>query len=374
MVRQGWMTDEVIQKARELGDIGRYELARATGLSEWKARMLLEFVHSTGGAGDGSISREADRCAERIMPMLSEPASVDSISDSLLIHPTIVRESINRIREMGYPVDEVTKDVFVINRLPAKSETETPLPRPSGKHGDEIRIGIVADTHLGSKSQQITHLWNAYREFADMGISTVYHAGDVFAGVGVYRGQHNDLFLHSYAEQVEYAEQYYPMIDGITTYAIAGNHDVRSLANGGSDPVVELSKRRPDIVSLGITSAWAKSSGGQVSVYLLHPSGASGFSPEYKLRRLIAHLISRGMSPTIAVCGHWHQACRTRKHGIIGYMPGCFESITDYETRKMLQPQLGALAITIRIDDSGKARRVTEDWIENLSPVERDYQ
>ena len=121
--------------------------------------------------------------------------------------------------------------------------------------GHTVRLGVVSDTHLGSQYQALAELEAVYDEFACRGVSAVMHAGDVFAGVGMYRGQETDELLpavDTYSRQVDYAEAEYPARDGITTYMIAGNHDLDgAFSRSLSSPVRALASRRRDITYLG---------------------------------------------------------------------------------------------------------------------------
>lgn len=87
-----------------------------------------------------------------------------------------------------------------------------------------VRFGIITDTHICSKYQQITFLKHFYELCFKKKIQTVLHAGDVTDGNGrIYSGHFYELFLHSYDEQVEYVVRNYPKQSGINTYMLGGN-------------------------------------------------------------------------------------------------------------------------------------------------------
>ncbi len=89
--------------------------------------------------------------------------------------------------------------------------------------GETFKVGLVADTHLGSRFQQLTHLTSFYHLCAQRGIKAILNAGDVTDGQNVYRGQQFELFCHGADAQADYAIKHYPKVKGITTYVIGGN-------------------------------------------------------------------------------------------------------------------------------------------------------
>ena len=46
-----------------------------------------------------------------------------------------------------------------------------------------IRFGLMGDTQIGSKYTQLTYLHNFYNLVAEMGITDVYHTGDITDGL-----------------------------------------------------------------------------------------------------------------------------------------------------------------------------------------------
>lgn len=360
--------DALVERAQGLGLTGRTTIMRALNLTDWKAARVVDAIKArrAAAASEDEPSGFPGRLAELLT---GSPRTVEDLANALDCSPARVRAGLNDLNAAGHPIQERGPDAFVRETNPAPAHTPTELPPPDDR--GVIRIGFVSDTHLGSMQQQLTHLRDAYRRMSDLGITTVYHVGDVLAGVNVYRGQHNELFLHSYDEQIAYAVEAYPRTPGIVTKAIAGNHDLRSLKDGGADPVKVWAMQRPDVEYLGPYSAWATA--GDFSIYLLHPDGGGSYAVSYKLQKLVESFLG-GYKPHIAMVGHWHQAVRLRTRGVKAYMPGCFEAQTEFERRRMLQPQLGALALELRMNDAGSVHQITEHWIEDFVPLERDWK
>lgn len=206
--------------------------------------------------------------------------------------------------------------------------------------GDKVRFGIVSDTHLCSKYQQLTFLNQAYDYFAENGITDVIHAGDMLAGNGkVYRGQVYELFRQGADEAMEYAIAHYPKRDGITTHVIAGNHDLSFLASDGLDIIKAICGRRDDLNYLGHYSATVTF--GKLKVGVHHGEGGVSYARSYKLQKLIEQLAPEN-KPHIFVLGHYHISCELPMYrNVYGIMLPCFEAQTPYLVRKGLYPELG---------------------------------
>lgn len=206
--------------------------------------------------------------------------------------------------------------------------------------GDKVRFGIVSDTHLTSKYQQLTFLNQAYDYFAEEGITDVVHAGDVVAGNGkVYRGQVYELFCQGADEAIDYVTRFYPKREGITTHVISGNHDLSFLASEGLDIIKAVAKERKDFNYLGHYSATLVF--GELKVGVHHGEGGVAYARSYKMQKLIEQLAPEN-KPHVFILGHYHVGCELPMYrNVYGIMAPCFESQTPYLVRKGLYPEIG---------------------------------
>ena len=300
-----WLTPELVKRARKLKG-GRRVLARELHLTEHKARIL------------------ADVASGKIEMPTARPDTI----------------------------------------LPA----ETRVVVPEHKDG-RYKVGIVSDTHFGSDQQQPRMLDQMYDAFEREGVRQVYHAGDLLTGIDVYRGQAQEIFLHTMDEQVDYAIERYPRRDGIKTSIIAGNHDLSCTLRGGLDPLRAVAAARDDITYLGPLSAWVYF--GPLSLYLLHPKGGLAYAVSYKLQKLIESF-EGGRKPNVVVCGHWHKQAFVIERHVFGILPGCFEAQTTFERGLMLQPQLGGVVLDIEVREEEIAYTVSPKWMHFFVPRDKD--
>lgn len=350
------------------------QTSRATGVSE---RTIGKWLRRFGipapppGAAPvppvGVIPEIADdpllESARRALHRAPDAMSIEELADELDVAPKRARECVEALREEGFRVvdDEATPGAVRLEKLPPVSTNVTRLRL----QGDEITIGIVSDTHIGSREQALDELHTIYHEFEARGIDTVLHAGDLVAGVGIYRGQvANGLLpgMHTYKEQVDYATEVYPRIDDITTYIIAGNHDIEGEAGRiGADPVQAVCHRRRDFVYCGAYHGSVELPNGAHAT-MVHGRGGGGYAISYKPQRYIEGL-PPGRKPALLIHGHYHVAGWFEHRSVPSLLAGCFEWQTDLLVRLGLQPAVGAWVMTIRLGDDGSVVGMVPEWI-----------
>jgi len=116
---------------------------------------------------------------------------------------------------------------------------------------DEEPIGMLSDTHIGSKYWRPDLLEKYYQIAVEEGVHRFYHAGDIVDGERIYRGQVYDLYAHGHSAQVDAVVDEYPRLDDVVTYYILGNHDLSFWKTAGADISREIGDRRDDLICLG---------------------------------------------------------------------------------------------------------------------------
>ena len=257
---------------------------------------------------------------------------------------------------------EDADDQRLIEELQSRGHQVELHPRTGGegfKHirADEpqgsVRFGVVSDTHLGSKHQQLTYLHQFYDYAMNEGVEFFLHAGDIVDGLHtVHRGAMvYEQFVHGFDAQVAYAAEVYPKV-GVPTYIINGNHDLWFHTNTGSNVAKTLADMRDDMEYLGDEGAYYKI-GDAVEVYVMHPAGGPAYARSYKLQKWIEQ-VPPHQKPHLALLGNWHiSAMLPSYRNVIGALVPCFQAQTPYERRKGLNPEVGGYVIDIDWDEKG---------------------
>jgi len=140
-----------------------------------------------------------------------------------------------------------------------------------------VRIGIISDTHLCSKYQQLSLLHKAMKELDKEKVDFIVHAGDVVEGRNVYRGQSEEVFFSGYDEQRDYLVENFPRSKrGVKIYMISGQHDYSFYKLSGANILRSACYKRKDLVYRGDFSAKFTVKG--VRVEVLHPGGGVSYA------------------------------------------------------------------------------------------------
>lgn len=225
----------------------------------------------------------------------------------------------------------------------------------------KCRIGLVSDTHIGSKYQQIYSLYEFYDKCEDEGVDVVLHAGDLSDGFGMYNGQVFELFALSERDQENYIVKHYPKIDGVKTIVIGGNHDESFWKKNGSDICYNVCNRRPDMQYNGFYISNINING--VNIRLHHGDGGTAYARSYKPQRLAMSCIENEniLNPDILVIGHYHSSCILPQFlGIYTVqMPGFQAQTPNYMGRKGLNPDIGGIILEVEKRSGSKKYTVT---------------
>ncbi len=305
------------------------------------------------------------------------PTSVGEISRQVDRSSETIIKIIDALREKNYEVelDETSRQVLI-----PQEPSKVFKPTEFKYFKNFYRIGIVSDTQIGSKFQQMTCLYDAYSDFNKRQVDFVLHAGDLVDGMGVYRGQDVELFLHTADEQLEYVADNYPTLDrNRKTYVIGGQHDRCFYRDKGYNIIRAICKERKDLVDRGFFKAEFIVKG--LSIGLQHPGGGVSYARSYRMQKTIEnmmgfiHSIPTANAPILQLFGHWHIPCHLPSYmGIDAVSLPCFQSQTPYLEQKGLMPVIGYAVADIYLDkDNNLSSTKIEFVIQNSQIKKNDY-
>jgi predicted phosphodiesterase len=225
--------------------------------------------------------------------------------------------------------------------------------------GEEIIIGVLSDTHLGSRFADLGLLDFAYETFADYGVGTVLHAGDILDGQRIYKGHDFELDKFGADAQVDFCVERYPSIDGITTYFIDGNHDRSFWKDAGNNTGKKISQNRADLVYLGYQEAEIvlgdPENGKKATVRIFHGEDGSAYAISYRPQRYLTELPGKH-KPDMLIMGHYHKAETLYYQGVIAVQAGTTQRQTPFMRGRRLSAALGFWIINMTINETGIAR------------------
>lgn len=297
--------------------------------------------------------------AKKIYSLLRKEEDVLSLSQRLEISLDEVYGLVELLNHFDMLVDVVEiDDKFIVRKTKKVMPHKHKKVKIPMEDCNKTTIGIVSDTHLCSKEQQLHMLNSAYRYFYENEIDTVLHCGDVVDGdYGEKRkSQLYTRFMHGADEQSDYVIDMYPNVEGISTKFIQGSHDETHKINGGATLGRMIEMARSDMEYVGQDHADVNING--TKVRLRHPGG--GVS-KYRSRSVQTTIdaMSSGNKPSILLEGHYHKSYYVdyrNVHAIL--VPAlCFQS--QFMERKDVSNIMGFYDIDIYADDKGDVQYIT---------------
>jgi len=242
-------------------------------------------------------------------------------------------------------------------------------------YGKTLKFGVVSDTHLCSKHQQVSELKTAYKVFDKEKVEFVVHAGDITEGNGNhYPGQIQELFLYTFDDQVRYVITEYPVLkNGKPTYFITGDHDLDWYKMGGRDIGEAITDKRPDMIYCGQVGAYLTINGGRKFIYLHHPRGGAAYAKSYKAQKWI-EAVSPDNKPQIYINGHYHSICMYGFFRNVHWLAtGCLQSQTPFLTAQGTEVVNAFCVITLYLDEKGSITRFIPNYYYLYVPRKNDY-
>jgi predicted phosphodiesterase len=224
-----------------------------------------------------------------------------------------------------------------------------------------IRIGVVSDTHIGNKNFDRCALDYLYDYFDELGIKTVLHVGDLTDGY--YSNRPTSILEQDaigFDQQLRLFCEVYPKREGITTYAISGNHDFTFTREAFANIGEAIEARRSDIRYLGHNFAKFPLND-KSAISLIHPTDGTPQSLSLRLQQIIdrnEHRVS-----DIILVGHYHKFVQIYYKGVYGYLVPSLERQTGFMSDNNLTSLVGGLVLTIKVDDEGYIMSVTTEYV-----------
>ena len=179
-----------------------------------------------------------------------KPLRLTELADVLDRGSTAVGCALDAMISDGY---EYTRDE---NCITSDYKPVPVLPTLWDQPKERIRFAVGSDTHFGSKHIQVSALKRFIRiAVEEYEIEHFLWCGDMTAGVGVYRGQQNDLYAHSADDQLDSFVQTFPVHKGVQHIMIGGNHDYSFMKQNGFNIVKSACDKRDDFTYAGFDYA-----------------------------------------------------------------------------------------------------------------------
>jgi len=329
-----------------------------------------------------SSENKLDDNSETVLGWLQkEELSIGEISRRLDKSKETVIKILDKLKSKGYEVDLDYERHQI--RLQKELKRQFKPTKIEHLYRDTCKIGLISDSHLCSKFQQITLLHTAYKIMEKEKVNFAIHTGDLGDGDGhLYTGQVYEQFAVGIDEMCNYVVENYPKTSKFKTYIISGNHDLSFLKHFGFNFVKAVCREREDLVYRG--DVGTKFQVKNVIIEALHPSGGIPYARSYRMQKVIEGLVGDILMqvkknpqtpiPQIYLAGHLHISMFLPYISLQAYAVPCFQAQTPYLKAKGAYPQVGFWIIEVFLDKNKNVGIVRNKYYDFTGEIlENDY-
>ena len=223
-----------------------------------------------------------------------------------------------------------------------------------------LKVGVLTDTHGGSKGYSQAMLMLAFEEFAKAEVSRVFHCGDVTEGMSTRQGHIYELTPYG----IGFAAQKALMVQDLSQWdltpidMIDGNHDRWYIKAVGALIVQDIAAEIPNAEYRG--SDEADLYFGDLCVRLWHGEDGAAYAKSYRGQQVVRSL-SEDDLPHVIILGHDHKAGEWEDRGcqIVAAGACSYQSAWMRRTRK--SHDAGFTILTIEWDGE-QVRSIQRQW------------
>ena len=291
---------------------------------------------------------------DKMFAKIQNGSTTGEVCESLGISELKLGGLVEEFLLRGYDIKirEVDGEKIVLKK---KNKINKKEIKPDINNLTKIRQVWLSDTHLCNEAQQLNLINQVYKEAYDRNISTILHFGDITDGDYQNRPDHRyELFRQGASRQIEYLVNYYPYVDGITTYFITGNHDDTHNKNGGLEigPIIE--EKRPDMKFIGKERAiFRPEDSSKTSEEIFHSGGGCASSLSYRPQKYIDKM-EPGEKPNTLGIGHFHQSYFMSYRNVIALLVPCLTAKSPFAIRQGLENTMGAYFVDMYVNNKGE--------------------
>ena len=290
-----------------------------------------------------------DILCEKLIYLIQCKKKVNEICRTLRINRETLFELLRYIREKGTFINVDEHGEILRYKFPERNKTTYNMPI----NKDHVVLGLIGDTHLGSKYDDIDSLNRAYDIFDTKNVDVVFHSGYLVDGLVSTGDYFKELKETTYDGQLYYAIDRYPKYSG-KTFSVSGNHDDYWHVLTGKEIIKDISEEREDIVYLGSSRRIISING--LKLIVLHGK----FSKRNPINNIYEYVdnISNDINPNIIHSGHYHTGKYVVYSGIEMFRTGAFMKQNPHDMKHGLLNDNSLFLIDVYFDDYGNVAEI----------------
>lgn len=232
-----------------------------------------------------------------------------------------------------------------------------------GFSGDTVTIGIMSDTHLGSKYTDPDMVSRAFEVFANRGVDMICHCGDVVEGMSGRVGHIYELTHVGYHDQRAHAIDIFGQWRDTPIYMISGNHCRWFAQQNGAHIVRDICDALPNAEFMGDDEGdiilQPRGNKKPTIIKLWHGGDGSSYAVSYRVQKIVESLTG-GEKPNALFCGHTHKAMYLFDRHVHCISAGAIQRQSKWMRGKRLASHTGFWVAEISICDG--IQSIRPEW------------
>ena len=284
----------------------------------------------------------------QFIELTEKKVSISKVCEELEINKTEALGMVRLAENKGYNVVKEIQDdeVYFFNQGEVNNSKEGPLELTTDEN-NEFKFIAISNTFLGSKSQQMTIIKDIMEKAKKDNITNVFICGNISAGTYSMKSPyHEDNFIQDTEGQIDYIIKNFPKVEGMTTYFITGKKERDKISVGN-----RIADARDDMVYLGSEISDFKID--NTKVKMISSPLAQTYTESYRLQQYLESFRSED-KPDVLLLGGLNQLVHVEKRGINGLSLPSLAATTKEMEDKRRSNTVGAVAVKIKTDKSGK--------------------
>lgn len=216
--------------------------------------------------------------------------------------------------------------------------------------GETLTVGLITDTHLGSKYTDPDMIYQAFDVFDDAGVDMIAHCGDVHEGMSHRPGHMYECTHLGYSEQLDHSRDVFGRWTDTPIYMIDGNHDRWFIKSNGALIVDELCRGQENMHFLGHDEGDINING--IIIKLWHGEDGSSYAYSYRVQKL-CEAFTGGQKPNVLFTGHTHKAFDMFCRHIHCVSAGAIQKQSKWMRSKKHENHTGFHVVKMGINETG---------------------
>ncbi len=299
----------------------------------------------------------SNEIVDKFLTFIEKEKDLTSICLEMNMRPYEVLALVSYIKDLGINIamQRIEDEIYMVNMGDIVYHEKNTYNFETDDN-NEFKFIAIADTRLGSKSEQLSILNDIYQKGYEMGYKNVILCGNISAGLYSLTDIYAETnFADDTQSQIDYITTHFPSLEGMKTYFITGKIDDKHLKKKKINIGKRISELRPDMVYLGENSC--DISIDKTIMQLLSCKLSKTYTVSYRTQQQIDSYRSEDKPDVLLYGGLLQMEKYTYRNVKCISIPSVCATTKEMQ-EKRYSNTIGAWYITVKTDKKGKLESI----------------